>query len=614
MAGICGIILSITDDSINYNTNLEQMINALKVEPRQKSNSFSDRHIYFGSVDKINSKSNSRFVDNSLLGIYTLIDGMIFIEPTIINNVQKKYNIPPLLNNIEYIPYLYNHYGTDFLQNTSGWYNVFIYDKTHDKAILVNDVFGYIPVYYFNNDAIFAFSTRIESLLASQLIKNLEIDHVSITEHLLFNYCISNHTFVKNIATLPNASIVTGEYQKVQIRKQQWKLSDWFNQNTLNKNDSLQAISNGLDDAIQQLFKNIQKVNFALTGGWDSRLLLAYLKPFYANINTYSFGAEHAPDITVPAFIASDQKLPYTPILLDNEYLNKQFVQYAKKTIALSGGTRNLNRTHYLYAMSKISDASNTTLSGIFGDELFKISSITPNAMFTETALHAIKNNFDTDTMASAYKNANFWKHLSFPNSVTDEFIERINNTRDELQNYESAAQRYLHFRLLINLRKYFGAELNSYNDYTDNYSPFISQNFIKTYLSTKYSMLLYPFNSGAFRLKKNTTQLYGQLIKDKNKKLLLYNTDRGYTIHDALSLPGQIKIILKNTFNKQQLTNVYSTAETANIFLHDMQKNDALINHLFNYKNKAEPTYINILSLSYWIYYVQKTYNISAP
>jgi hypothetical protein len=86
----------------------------------------------------------------------------------------------------------------------------------------------------------------------------------------------------------------------------------------------------------------------------------------------YSFGSLDSLDIIVPQLITKAENLQYTPYILDNQYLERNFLTEAKSTIELSSGTRNYKRTHYIYTIKNLAIHSKYLLTGIFGDEVLK--------------------------------------------------------------------------------------------------------------------------------------------------------------------------------------------------------------------------------------------------
>ncbi len=68
---------------------------------------------------------------------------------------------------------------------------------------------------------------------------------------------------------------------------------------------------------------------------------------------------------------------------------------------------------------------------------------------------------------------------------------------------YATPNQKYYAFRFETNLRKYFGSELNSYNDFVDCYSPFTDYDFLKNLIKTTPVNKYKSFLSNNILLKK---------------------------------------------------------------------------------------------------------------
>ncbi len=87
--------------------------------------------------------------------------------------------------------------------------------------------------------------------------------------------------------------------------------------------------------------------------------------------------------------------MQYTPVILDHSYLKNSFLQNAKMTISLSGGTRSYKRTHYIYAARKISNYSGIVITGIFGDEVLKTGRPSGGDVLSANTIDFIRSDFD---------------------------------------------------------------------------------------------------------------------------------------------------------------------------------------------------------------------------
>lgn len=209
--------------------------------------------------------------------------------------------------------------------------------------------------------------------------------------------------------------------------------------------------------------------------------------PLYRErISSYSFGANNAPDILIPKEIARTENISYTPYILDQKYMEKEYLQNAIDTIMLSSGTRNLKRTHYLYSIKNLINHSDILLTGIWGDEIFKVGKPKGGSVLSTEALNLILNDFNTIQLNDLLDDID----MIFPNrskEIIDELRTRIGQVYKKYIGFETNSEKLYAFRFQINLRKYFGNEMNSYNDFVRTYTPFIDIDFLKDFAKTEY-------------------------------------------------------------------------------------------------------------------------------
>ena len=422
---------------------------------------------------------------------------------------------------------------------------------------------------------------------------------------------MTDHTYISKIETLDNAQQIYFTSNSL-IKKKYWSIGELFCKEDYNLEDSFHVIDFSLYKSIIQLFQNNDNIiNFSLTGGWDSRVILSYLLPNYKNrIKLYSFGAINSSDIKIPEIISDKEDLNYQPYILNKKYLSNEFIKTARQTIVLSSGTRNYKRSHYLYSVKKLHEISNYLLTGIFGDEIFKFGKPQGGAVLSSNTISLIDNNFSFDYFKNRILENEVSK-LSWFHGINfiEKFRERIRILHKKFNNYENKSHKHFAFRFGINLRKYFGNEANSYNDFVFCYSPFIEYNFIKNYSRTKYAGFRFNFNSNNFKLKKFSSDLYTKLVITRYPKLACYPTSRGYSMKDTKRLAGILKILyekyLKNT-NRD--LDAFNTNETYSIFtdmLNNIKSNKFDISEITKLNNSKD----DALSLMYWIWHVENNY-----
>jgi asparagine synthetase B (glutamine-hydrolysing) len=611
MAGIAGIILKKAGDNvIEYQAVFNLMMNKLSFAKSQLSDSYLVSNAVFGNSIPVSSKNNDHFQRSSELKICTVIDGLVFVDDNERSFISNKYHLENPGSDYELIPFLYDAYGNEIVHHLTGWYNVLIYDEKHNEATLFNDRLGYLPLYYYESATIFAFASKIECLLASGLIPVIEFDKTTFAEHLFFNYVLSDHTYVKNIFTLQNANIIHFNNQNGSKSKY-WNTGEFFGVDLVRGDKGFSLVNNGMQIAIDKINSSYGTMNMSLTGGWDSRVVLSYLLPEFKNkLNLFSFGAKNSGDITIPLQIADNECLKYTPYILDEEYLNEFFIPKAQLTIELSNGTRNYKRTHYLYAVQKIASVSGILLSGIFGDEVFKVGYPSGGTVLSQNSIDFINGNFDVDDTIKSFINSPVVKHFKNENArIPNELRIRLEKIKDQVSLFDTLTQKFLSFRFEWNLRKYFGNEVNSYNDFVYNFSPFIDYDFLKNYAKTKYIGSRYPFESKGIKLKRQSTILYHDIVKANYPPLVDYHSSRGYSMKDSVTFSGNLKILARNFNTGTKKTDGFNTGTTDQLFFNTILKNNQHKEYILKQSTLSEPGTSDTNSLFYWLSIVAQRY-----
>lgn len=610
MAGIAGII-SKGKTNTQFDTALSRMLDKLRFDDNQVSYKFESPTVCFCNVVPIAQTENINFIHDKEHDVFCVVDGFVFVSEVERELLIKVNSVSADLSNHKLIPNLYKRYGQDIVNHITGNYNIFIYDRQQNTSLLFNDRFGYLPLYLYEDDNVLVFASKIESIVASGLMGSIDFDQTTIAEHLFFNYPISDHTYIRNISTLPDASIVHINDQVI-TNRHYWDVSELFGLDSLNKKQSIEAIDTGLKVSIDKLFNiSSNPINFSLTGGWDSRVILSYLLPKYTSrFKSYSFGAPAAPDITIPQHIASSENFSYSPFLLDEHYLDNHFLEDAKNTIMLSSGTRNYKRTHYVHTIKQIGKTSPWLLSGIFGDEVFKVGKPQGGAVISKNAVDLIATNFNISNTLQLLEQSRILNIFgNDSNHILNELEHRLNELSKRFSQYTTLGEKYFAFRFSTNLRKYFGNEVNSYNDFVWCYSPFTDFDFLKTFATTKYMVSRFDFVKPKLALQAQSSWLYYELTRRNKGSLTKYQSSRGFSMRDTSSLLGMLKIIYKKRIFKKfsQCHDAFNTKTLNDIF------NNLIIgeqkNNPFFIKENTNISKEDHLSLFYWCNYIKKLY-----
>ncbi len=608
MAGVFAIFDKGLSNNGANKENIENAMNSLKAEESQKHIFIQCGAVSMGAVAKIGQEVEDVFYHDKKNGIYVALDGFCRISSEYLKNVEEKLNPASQRDHLAGITELISRDVESWYNKLEGSFNIIVYNSKQSKLWIVNDIFGFYPLCYHHANKYSIFSSKLSAILASKMIARPEFDYTSYAEHLLFNYIISDNSFIKDILCLPAA-------HKVVISKDLFKSNQYhsyiglLDSSALGKKDSFELFNSSFEKACDRMMSNVgSEVNMSLTGGWDSRLVLSYLIEKHKDrLKLYSFGAKHAPDITVPQEISASELLHYKAYVLDDDYLANHYKKAARDTVILSEGSRNYKRTHYLYAIQQIAENSIDLITGIFGDEVIKVGKPQGGAVISKNIVKLLGNGFIVDSELDA-EFSHIAKLISdmfnaSESEIKDKLCKRVQKIGKKYLNLGNSSFQHLFFRFDINLRKYFGAEAASYNDYVNCYSPFIDKHFFFDYLKTSYSSHRHPFTSTNILAKLNSTRLYARLVNKQYPPLLDYPSSRGYNMRQVLNYLDYMKILLIRRGSKKQTRDDFNTDDTYTRFMDLFIEKD-----YFHDFNKVENKYRdNFISLIYWTENISK-------
>lgn len=192
----------------------------------------------------------------------------------------------------------------DFLLNSDGEFVIAIYDKLSSDLIILNDVFGRLPLYYFEDGQQFIVSREVKFI--TEFISNVNFDELAIADYLLFGYPLGKRTLVKDVKRLDPAVLL-------EHHRSSWKLG--INRvHIWNCEKKSTGISSPMEHAhnLAKLFRDatrcrVESLNgfknlVSLSGGLDSRAVAIALKeadPKSTSVTFLDYDGKASEDVDV---------------------------------------------------------------------------------------------------------------------------------------------------------------------------------------------------------------------------------------------------------------------------------------------------------------------------
>ena len=411
------------------------------------------------------------------------------------------------------------------------YYWFFLPDHTSritPQRLLCGNSFGAIyPVYYsIDNNRMVAGSSAFT--LAEQTNADKK-DKRNLLERLLFNYPFFNSTWWSGIQLLAAHRILKFRENGVAVEGD-FEISDCFGAPQNTSRDSLPELT-ALFQKETELFFPDEFFSVSLTGGFDGRTLVAAARKAGRQFSAYSFGRSDSTDVTMPAAQAAKLNIPYFPIALDDQYVEKQSLESAWEFMGRTEFNGNFGRPHYHYAARTLAEKTNYILTGNFGSELFRALHL-PGVMMSECLIRVFAAPDDSwkDFLRQA---AQQWDKQFFQQE-TESLIADIEHDIGRMKGWE-AHHKFYYFVFNEIFRKYFGPELVMQSAYLNNRTPYLNLYFFRELNKTIWSGVHARLFEKVKSKRMKGQMFYATFIRQADPKLYHLKTNKGYSPADVL-------------------------------------------------------------------------------
>lgn len=503
---------------------------------------------------------------------------------------------------------LFELYEGKLFEKLSGHFNAVICYPEKKEIKVINSKLGLYPLYYsyFNGELLLSTRLGIFKNIFDKSNTNLSV----IMQYCLYNYPVSSGTFIKGVSLLPAASVLTFVKQELSINRY-WQTDELENEEKIPRNfdESVDLLDDTLNSIIGHKCASVVRTGISFTGGWDGRLILAYVLKHIQpeQILLYSHGTGQNPDILLPCQTAKNLKFNYVPVLLDDPVYKETQLKWIEDTIKYSDGLRQISRLHYLYNMDFLNKeyGIDHIISGNGGSNLLKSTNIHPCDVFNKYVIDLVgtdnfeltlKNHFDhcLNLFPEFSKDVEFEIFMS---SFDYKYFRELNLIKDKTDRF---------FRFLLNEveRKYFGPELQSYKHLVKNFSPFFEDEFIK---ALRCTVFFTKRNSTGLGKSYYNSRLYSNLILRNNRLLAKEPTDRGFSMYEAANpflFPVMATRYLIKRLKKPRSVDYFNNKDILNRYFADTFPNIKLLkmnsysNRLFLENYLSAQAFLNIPEL----------------
>jgi asparagine synthase (glutamine-hydrolysing) len=368
--GIVGIITRIRREVAE--AELRCMLETMRHEPFYETGTWIDESLglYLGWVTRKDARPGTNPIYNQQRDKVLVFSGEEYTEPTV-PAWQPPNGHRTNSNRGSYLIDLAERDG-NFPASLNGRFQGILCDKTAGRAILFNDRYGMHRVYYHESEEAFYFAAEAKSILSVRP-ELRSIDLRALGELISCGCTLENKTIFTKIGVLPPASAWIFRGGTLEKKAAYFDPKEWESQETLDPETYYSRLREAFSRVLPRYFGGSGPVGVSLTGGLDSRMIMAWLNAPSETVSCFSFGGPYrdCQDVALARQVARLCGQRHQTIPVGEDFL-RQFARYAERTIYLSDGCVNMTHTVDLYVNERAREIAPVRMTGNYGGEVLR--------------------------------------------------------------------------------------------------------------------------------------------------------------------------------------------------------------------------------------------------
>lgn len=483
-------------------------------------------------------------------GVKLIIDGYILPRKEYFDKFKETNSNDLILN-------LFAKEGKQLTKYIKGVFNIFLFCEK--EWWVFTDHFSIRKIFIYNKNDAYYLSNDFNSIL--QNLKNLQVSEVGIMGNTLFNHYVLGDTYVDGVKYLPQASVVT------LFKDNSVKIDTYWQYESLmtlhQEKKSFKTLTNEVKQITEQylLYLKPKKLSISLTGGKDSRTILAALLHLNQSPFAFTYGNKNTSDSFYAKKIANGIKLNYS--VYSSDIKIDTLWEYYKKIIEAGNPLINIHRAHRLKAFDDVKKflgedtcfwggyLGGELLMGIYYDDLIFTSFIREKLL---------DDNVDTEKLISQKLNDNFWK-------ISKNNINDLNIQLKALKVFDEQDKKQKEFHAIMDIGVLHHAQdMHLMLDKMKYMVPFfLDIDLLYTIFSSKHSML---------KVNNDTKNIY------KRQNLFAFNLNIQHNLAPVLD---KFYFAKKGSFNTWEYINFKTILPFFRLF-----------RRIFVKRNFSQPIYYN--------------------
>jgi len=255
----------------------------------------------------------------------------------------------------------------------NGRFHGLVADRRRRTATLFDDRYGMQRLYYHRATDAFYFAAEAKAIL--EVRPELRtIDPRALGELITCGCVLENRSLFPGIQVLPPAAAWLFRNGALERTASYFEPQRWEEQEPLAPEAYYHALRDVFARRLPRYFGGPEPIAMSLTGGLDTRMILAWRKLRPRSLPCYTFGGtiRACRDVRVVRAVARACGQDHDVIRIGDADFMSRFAHYAERTVYLTDGCADVSRAPDLYANERARDIAPVRMTGNYGSEVLR--------------------------------------------------------------------------------------------------------------------------------------------------------------------------------------------------------------------------------------------------
>ena len=371
MPGIAGIIAQST--SLESSGAIGAMVGSMEHEPFHRSGTLLNgaMGLRVGWVCDEGSFSDCLPIWNENKDVCVIFSGEHFADRTEMERLRagghacSDYTAGSLVH-------LYEEYGMKFFGMLNGWFSGLLIDLREHKTILFNDRYGLGRIYFHESPDGFFFASEAKALL-KVLPQLRRLDLQSFGEFFSCGCVLQNRTLFSGVSLVPGGSVWTFRPGHGVKKESNFSRTVWEQQSVLSEDEYYEKLKETFIRVLPRYLAGERPVGMSLTGGLDSRMIMAWARSGPSGLPCYTHGGPYreCADVKVARRVARLCQQPHQEITVDGKFFS-EFPALAMRSVYITDGAMDVSGAVGLFVNRMARKIAPIRLTGNYGSEILR--------------------------------------------------------------------------------------------------------------------------------------------------------------------------------------------------------------------------------------------------